>query len=71
MKDLQGKVAVITGAGSGIGRALALAMSKEKAVLQPGPLSKGSNGNPPGCSSEKTPGKSTFWPGSIRTPMIR
>lgn len=33
MKELQGKVVVVTGAGSGIGRALAFALSKEKAVL--------------------------------------
>lgn len=33
MKQLNGKVAVITGAGSGIGRALAYWLSKEKAVL--------------------------------------
>lgn len=33
MKNLQGKVAVITGAGSGIGRALALALNGKKTVL--------------------------------------
>ena len=29
MKDLSGKVAVVTGAGSGIGRALAVSFSRE------------------------------------------
>jgi short-subunit dehydrogenase len=33
MKDLNGRVTVITGAGSGIGRALAYWLSKEKALL--------------------------------------
>jgi short-subunit dehydrogenase len=33
MKDLQGKVVVVTGAASGIGRTLAFALSGEKAVL--------------------------------------
>jgi NAD(P)-dependent dehydrogenase (short-subunit alcohol dehydrogenase family) len=33
MKDLRGKVAAITGAGSGIGRALALALAREGAQL--------------------------------------
>ena len=33
MYDLQGKVAVITGAGSGIGRALSIALAKEGCVL--------------------------------------
>ncbi len=31
MKDFKGKVAVITGAGSGVGRSLAIALAKEGA----------------------------------------
>lgn len=36
MRDLEGKVVVLTGAASGIGRALALALAREGAVLELG-----------------------------------
>ena len=38
MKDFNGKVAVITGAGSGIGRSLAVQLSREGAHLALGDI---------------------------------
>ena len=38
MKDFRGKVAVITGAGSGIGRSLAVQLSREGAHLALGDI---------------------------------